>query len=61
MSGIFDWPLDKPVHEAIGEAIGGASTCWENLRGAGVFDSTRASAIADELEEFLRQKLWVQE
>lgn len=56
---IFGWPIDKPVHEAIGEAIGAASVCWSNPSGAGTFDSERAAAIADELEALLRRKLWV--
>lgn len=31
----------------IGEAVGAASMCWETPEDAGVFDSTRASAIVD--------------
>lgn len=53
----FDWPDDMPVHEAIGQAIGAASVCWENLGGAGVFQSTWAAQVADELEGFIRRKL----
>lgn len=37
------------VHRAIGEALGAASTAWENPAGAGVFDSTKAKTIADGL------------
>ena len=55
---IFDWPVDKPVHEAIGEAIGAASMCWDPRPSTAVFDSTRAAQIADELEALLRRKLW---
>ena len=56
---IFNWPVDKPIHEAIGEAIGAASVCWEHPEGAGVFNVERATEIADELEALLRAKLWV--
>ena len=57
---MFDWPDDVPVHEAVGQAIGAASMCWETPEGAGEFDSTRASAIVDELMSLLRRKLWVE-
>lgn len=44
---------DSPLtlHEAVGQAIGAASTCWENNRTliAGVFDSDRAADIAHRL------------
>jgi len=53
--GIFNWAIDKPTHEAIGEAIGAASMCWEP-KPAGVFDSDRAGDIMDELEDFLEKK-----
>lgn len=35
----------------IGEAIGAASMCWATPEGAGIFDSTRASAIVDAVYE----------
>lgn len=57
---IFGWPVDKPAHEAIGEAIGAASMCWKHVERAGVFDSTRAAMIADELEALLKAKLWIE-
>lgn len=59
MAPIFDWPVDKPVHEAIGEAIGAASMCWKPIP-TGVFDPALASQIAEELEALLRRKLWVE-
>jgi len=57
---IFDWPDDKPAHEAIGEAIGAASMCWIPRPSSAVFDSTTAGQIAQELEDFLKRKLWVE-
>lgn len=39
--------------EAIGQALGAASTCWETLEGTGTFDSTRANGIATALLEFI--------
>ena len=39
---IFGWPIDTPVHQAGGEAIGAGSMCWEHPQARGVFDSQRA-------------------
>ena len=36
---------------AAGIIIGAASMCWDNMAGAGVFDSRRASALVDLLVE----------
>ena len=55
---LFNWPDDVPVDQAIGEAIGAASMCWEHPERAGVFNSERASQIVDELMALLRRKLW---
>lgn len=46
---------ESELRVRITEAIGAASSCWENLAGAGVFDSGRAAAIADDvIAEVLR-------
>ena len=37
------------LEEAIGIGIGAASMCWDNIEGAGVFDSQRASLIVEML------------
>jgi hypothetical protein len=37
------------------QALGAASSCWETLEGAGVFDSTRAKEIGDVLCATIRQ------
>lgn len=43
-------PEDGADREAaIYQAIGAASTCWENMSGAGVFDDRRAKAIGEGL------------
>lgn len=42
-------PDHDELRTAVFEALGAASTCWENLEGAGVFDSTRAKEIGDGL------------
>lgn len=34
-------------------SLGAASVCWEDPKGAGVFDSDRAKEIGDELMDFL--------
>lgn len=37
------------VRSAIFQALGRASTCWENMSGTGVFDSTHAKEVGDAL------------
>jgi hypothetical protein len=37
------------LEEAVYQAIGAASMCWEDVAKAGVFDSDRAKAIGDAL------------
>ncbi len=37
--------------EAVFQALGAASTCWESLEGTGTFDSDRAKLIGDKLLE----------
>lgn len=41
--------LPTDPKEAIGQAIGYASRCWTSDNGTGIFDSTEASRICDEL------------
>lgn len=55
---IFAWEVDHPVEEALFEALGAVSVCWEHPELAGVFDSTRARQIGDELMDLLKRKLW---
>ena len=42
------------IEEAIGLSLGAASVCWENVAGAGVFESSRASLICETLTELVR-------
>ena len=44
---------DKPLDAGIGVAVGFASMCWEYPERAGVFDSTRASALIPLLREWI--------
>lgn len=46
----------ETLEELVFQAIGAASTCWENLEGAGIFRATRAKALGDELLERLRER-----
>lgn len=52
------WEIDTPLEQVIGEAVGAASMCWENLDNAGKFDMTMASRIIDEVVENVRNKLF---
>jgi hypothetical protein len=57
--------MDKSLSERLPEEIftrvhidiGQASVCWENVEGAGVFDSTKASEIAFNLCHYIADKL----
>lgn len=44
----IDLPTDD-IQAAIFQALGAASVCWESMEHAGIFDSTRAKEIGDEL------------
>ena len=44
------------IDEAVFQAIGAASVCWENMEGAGIFDSDRAKDIGDKLLAFIELK-----
>lgn len=45
-----DWFADcETPREAVFQALGAASVCWEQIEKAGVFESTRAKAIGDAL------------
>lgn len=45
------------IREAVGLAIGAASTAWETLEGAGVFDSTYALEICHALEDRIEAEI----
>lgn len=45
----FELSADNDDCGLVFEALGAASMCWENPRGAGVFDVERATTIAEEL------------
>lgn len=45
-----------PLEVVIGTGFGYASACWENLRGAGVFESDRARQAADATVAWLREQ-----
>ena len=43
------------IEEAVGQALGAASVCWENMEGTGVFDDQLAKAIYDALLAEIRR------
>jgi len=47
---------DITLEEAIGQALGAASMCWETPEGAGEFNSTRASEIYLALYKIIKEK-----
>jgi hypothetical protein len=55
----FDERDKQDIETTIFTAIGAASTCWESLWEAGVFDSDRAKEIGDalhtEFQAYVRQ------
>lgn len=44
------------LRTAVGMILGGASSCWSNLAGAGEFESQRASALVDLLLEYVEPR-----
>jgi hypothetical protein len=50
---------DATLWEAIGQAVGAASMCWEHPGGAGVFDADKALWVAQGLERWLREHAYV--
>ena len=53
---IVETIMTAPITEAIGAAIGRASTCWSEYQ-AGVFDSTTAVRLVDALEARIRVEI----
>ena len=43
------------IEEVVGQAVGAGSTCWENLEGTGVFQSTQAAFVAGEAVDRIRE------
>lgn len=47
-------PTDpKDLRDVVGQAMGAASSCWENLGGTGLFQADRAAAILTEAMEWI--------
>jgi Zn-finger protein len=51
----YDVVTDKELGEAVGQAIGAASVCWDPMDCTGVFMSERANQLCDELFGVIRQ------
>lgn len=54
---LFDGQTGEPetLSEVIGQAVGAASVCWESMEGTGIFDYKRASAIVDEVLQWINE------
>jgi hypothetical protein len=48
---------DSEIYNEIYVAIGEASGCWDNLSGAGTYQSTRAKNVSDKLHKFVKDKV----
>lgn len=54
--GVIDFDAEADgIEQAVFLALGAASTCWDDISSAGVFDSTRAKAIGDDLVRYVRE------
>lgn len=57
---LFD-PEGDPSHQpdtlltVIGQAVGAASVCWEDMSGTGEFESQRARVIVDEVITWINE------
>ena len=45
----YENDIRRNISETVNEAVGSASTCWSNLTCAGIFESEKASAVAEDL------------
>lgn len=52
----FDWNENTTVDQAVFEALGAVSVCWENIEDAGVFQSGAAIEIGHELTDFIKAR-----
>jgi hypothetical protein len=51
------WSFDQEpesLEQAVQIAVGGASACWDNLEGAGVFRSDRALEVSEALTGWIK-------
>lgn len=53
---VFEFDHCEDLRQAVYEAVGAASVCWESMEGTGVFDTTRASAVADALLQYVNER-----
>lgn len=50
---MFNWDNDTTIKNAVCQALGAASVCWEHPEGAGEFNPDQCVAIANELCKFI--------
>lgn len=50
-------PFQKDLQQRIWQSTGRASACWENLKGAGVFDEKQANETAGELYDWITLRM----
>lgn len=50
--------MSDDLKKFVGEKVGEATACWENLSGAGVFQAERASKILEEIYTAINQQLY---
>ena len=54
-------PGATTLQEAVFQALGAASVCWDDMSGTGVFQSDRAKQIGDELMVFIMHHVVAQD
>jgi hypothetical protein len=52
----YDFHRAESLEQAVGEAVGAGSACWENLRGAGGFQIDKALEVVDALVEWINAR-----
>lgn len=43
------------LEEAVQQSVGAASVCWDNMEGAGVFQSDRALDVSEQLIDWVNR------
>lgn len=53
---ILNLTVATPIEDAVFQALGAASVCWEKMDNTGIFDSDRCKKIGEELIEYFNSK-----
>ena len=53
---VFMFDECEDLRQAVYQAVGAASVCWESMAGTGVFSTTKACEVADALLQYVNER-----